>query len=229
MKYGVIIAARMGSRRLPGKALLTLKGLPMIVFLIRRLLGTKLADGIFLATTNLAEDDILAAVVSAEGIKVFRGKRDDLVQRYVDAAEKFGIEYVVRVTGDCPFVNAESLDYCLKKCEEWGDFDLANTKGEFPVGIDYEVYRAATLKGLHLNGRLDRNDREHLTLYIHNNSHRFIIHSVKPLDKWICKEEKFTIDTATDYARALKILRDLSTIDFNIETLVKQARAGILG
>ena len=198
MKYGVIIAARMGSRRLPGKALLTLKGLPMIVFLIRRLLGTKLADGIFLATTNLAEDDILAAVVSAEGIKVFRGKRDDLVQRYVDAAEKFGIEYVVRVTGDCPFVNAESLDYCLKKCEEWGDFDLANTKGEFPVGIDYEVYRAATLKGLHLNGRLDRNDREHLTLYIHNNSHRFIIHSVKPLDKWICKEEKFTIDTATD-------------------------------
>ncbi|MDP6478399.1 MAG: NTP transferase domain-containing protein, partial [Nitrospinaceae bacterium] len=225
MKYGVIIAARMGSRRLPGKALLTLKGLPMIVFLIRRLLGTKLADGIFLATTNLAEDDILAAVVSAEGIKVFRGKRDDLVQRYVDAAEKFGIEYVVRVTGDCPFVNAESLDYCLKKCEEWGDFDLASTKGEFPVGIDFEIYNHLQMRKLCRNKTLSLKDREHLTLYFHRNRNRFNVKKIVPKKRWIHRESTFTVDTPDDYMRAEELAEHLLRDDFSIEELIVLADA----
>ena len=72
-KYGIIIAARTGSKRLPGKVLLPIHNLPMIVFLIRRVLNTKLADKIVFATTCLPEDDELCAVVRREGIPVFRG------------------------------------------------------------------------------------------------------------------------------------------------------------
>src|SRR5690348_5122118 len=103
-RTGIIVAARTGSSRLPGKALLPLNGMPMILFLLERLSPLKEARVAF-ATTRLESDDRLAAIVEEAGVPVFRGNAEDLVDRYVAAADHFGFDTVGRVTGDCPFVD----------------------------------------------------------------------------------------------------------------------------
>ncbi len=224
MKFGVIIAARTGSSRLPGKALLPLMGIPMINFLIRRLRASHLADTMILATTDLKEDDQLAEVAEKEEIEVFRGDSDDVVKRYVDAANAFAIDYVVRITGDCPFVDATTLDYCLEKCNTWNYFDLATTKTLFPVGIDYEIFNAKTLNKIHHNGKLNKEEREHLTLHFYNNEHLFDINKLHPPKKWVCREQTFTIDTEDDYQRAQKLVQSFPDIYFNVENAIRKGR-----
>jgi spore coat polysaccharide biosynthesis protein SpsF len=223
MRFGVIVAARTGSSRLPGKALLPLKGVPMVLFLIRRLFTSRLAEQIVFATTTLVDDDFLSWLVSRDGVPVFRGANEDVVERYVDAAEKFGIEFVVRVTGDCPFVDGETLDYCLNYCEKLGRFDLATTKKRFPVGIDYEIYRADVMKALHNDGGLSVNDREHLTKYFYDHSEKYIVRGIEPDPAWRWEGTPFTVDTVEDYKYCKGLSESFETIYFGIRDLIQRA------
>lgn len=221
MKYGVIIAARTSSTRLPGKALMTLKDLPMVVFLIRRLHNNSRSGLLHFATTDLPDDDWLASVVEAEGVPVFRGSNEDVMQRYVDAAQQFGIECVIRITADCPFVDAETLDYCLDRCETFGEFDLATTKGLFPVGIDFEIYNASSMRALHESGLPDASDREHLTKYFYDHPDRYDIRRIEPDPAWVCTTRAFTVDTEADYAWAQQAADRFDTIRFRVSDLIR--------
>lgn len=205
-KIGVVVAARTGSTRLPGKALLPLAGKPMILFLLDRLRASRLSDVILFATTTMAEDDHLAATVEAAGYPVFRGANNDVVARYVDAAAAYRLDHVARITGDCPFVDAESLDYCIEQAVSLAPFDLATTKGAFPVGIDYEIYNAAMMNELHASGQLDEEDREHLTLHLYRHAERFRMAQLQPRTEWRCTRT-FTVDTAEDYHQAAGIVQ----------------------
>ena len=197
-RYGVIIAARMGSHRLPGKALLPINNTPMIVFLIKRLKQSQKIKCFILATTTLKEENQLVKKALDEKIEIFRGHRDDLVNRYVNAADKYDLDYVVRVTGDCPLVDGESLDYCIGQCEESDDFDLATTKGNFPVGIDFEIYRAESMKAL-AKKTLTKDEREHLTLGFYNRQGLFNIKWICPPEHWPRIAKHITVDTRDDY------------------------------
>lgn len=223
-KYGVIIAARTGSTRLPGKALLPLGDIPMITYLIRRLKPSKLADAIVFATTDLPEDDKLAEIVEKEGIPVFRGANNDVVERYVNAAKHFGFDYVVRVTGDCPFVDADTLDFCIERCKELDEFDLASTKKVFPIGIDYEIYRSDTMEKIHLQNTLSASEREHLTLYYYNNPTSYKIIYLHPQKNWGCDDCVFTVDTAEDYAFARSIAQQVPSLGVELDMIIKTAR-----
>jgi len=219
-RIGVIVAARTGSKRLPGKVLRPLGGQPMILFLLRRIATSRYADSILLATTDLPGDNELAATVEAAGYPVFRGPGDDVVRRYVEAAALHGFDHVVRVTGDCPFVDAESLDHCIEQANTAAPFELATTKGRFPVGIDYEIYPAPVMAALERSGSLDAQDREHLTLYLyrHSEDHRLV--ELEPSTRW-CSEHSYTVDTAEDYLRAQALVDALGGTEFTIDALVR--------
>ena len=85
----------------------------MIQFLLERLRATRFGGPVIFATTQRADDDALAELVRALGVPVFRGADADVAGRYLGAAREFELDWIVRVTGDCPFVDAESLDACL--------------------------------------------------------------------------------------------------------------------
>jgi len=204
-RVGVIVAARCGSQRLPGKVLRPLGGKPMILFLLERIRTAREVGAIILATTERSDDDELAACVAAAGFPVFRGAGEDVVQRYVEAARAFDLDYVVRVTGDCPFVDAASLDLCVQQARAAVPFDLASTKGRFPVGIDYEIYSAAAMEALHDGGELSAEDREHLTLFMYRNKDRFKLVDLEPRPDWRA-DGNFTVDTLEDFERARAIV-----------------------
>ena len=192
----------------------------MILFLLKRIRVTQGVSKIIFATTTLPEDDELAQVVEDAGFTVFRGANENVVERYIDAAQEYDLDYVVRVTGDCPFVDAETLDYCLISACQQRPFDLASTKGYFPVGVDYEIYKTSVMVGLHAGGKLDAYDREHLTLYMYNNSDHFKLVPLKPRAEWLCNKT-FTVDNHEDLENAREVVMQIGRSNFTIAELVE--------
>jgi spore coat polysaccharide biosynthesis protein SpsF len=221
-QIGVIVAARMLSSRLPGKALLPLQGMPMILFLLRRLARLS-AGSVVVATTELAADDRLAAVVEAERVPVFRGADGDVVARYVAAAGHFGFDTVARVTADCPFVDADLVDWCLAQAETYERFDLATTKGKFPIGLDVEIYPARLMARLHAAGNLSDTEREHLTLRLYDDGADFTVRRIEPRREWRGGSAKFTVDTPADYEAATGLAARFASPAFAIAELMAQA------
>ena len=218
-----MLAARMGSSRLPGKAMKPLGGIPMLAFQMQRLRGCSKVDEFILATTTLPEDDVLKAVGEQYGFKVFRGANEDVVKRFVEAAEDSALDYVVRVTGDCPFTDNETLQYCLLACENMVDFDLASTKGQFPVGIDYEIYKRSSMEKLHYYENLSADEREHLTLYMYKYQEKYLVKSIAPSALWPRGTKEFTVDTLEDYQQAQVCVAKLGCNNFTVEALLEVA------
>lgn len=219
---GVVVAARTSSTRLPGKALLPLQGIPMVPFLLRRLRGLQ-SGRIVLATTALRSDDELAAVAAAEGVPVFRGADSDVVGRYVAAAKEFGFDTIARVTADCPFVDAELVDWCIARTAEAGKFDLATTKGRFAVGLDVELYHAETMAALDRGGGLSAAQREHLTLCFYERPEQFVVRRIDPRPEWTATTRTFTVDTRADYERALALAAKFDGPVFDLKSLLVAA------
>lgn len=217
-QIGVIVSARMGSTRLPGKALLPLVEKPMILFLLERLKKSHLLQNLILATTTLPTDDILSSLVSSAGYLVFRGDPYNLVNRYLDASEHYKIDTIIRVTGDCPFIDGEVLDYCIERCSE-EEFDLATTKSIFPVGIDCEIFSRENLINISKK-KLGKEHQEHLTLYFYENREKYKLISITPPSFWQDDLHIYTVDTQKDYEKTKKITEHFQSTDFTVKELI---------
>ena len=106
-RAGIILQARLGSSRLPRKALAAIAGQTILEHCLRRLMFAGVAP-VVLATTDRPEDQALAAVAQHLGASVFRGDADDVLGRFVAAAEAFDFDHVVRATGDNPGVDIQA-------------------------------------------------------------------------------------------------------------------------
>jgi len=216
---GTVVSARTASTRLPGKALLPLGGVPMIQFVLDRLRGTRLGGRIIFATTERPDDDALAEVVSDLGVPVFRGADADVAGRYLGASKAFGLDWIVRVTADCPFVDADSLDHCLG---QWGArrrADIVSTKGVFPTGIDYELFPTALLAEEW--PKMTPDEKEHLTLRFYRDDLGFVVERFSCPHKWPRVRSSFTVDTPADYARAKERVAHLDGRRFSVQRLLE--------
>lgn len=221
-KIAVIVAARMGSSRLPGKALLPILEQPMLKLLLTRLKANKHNVPILLATTMQPKDDRLCNIAQEVDCQWFRGNQNDLVQRYIDCARQFQVDHIVRVTADCPFVDGSTLDYFLDSVYAYGasEFDLATTKGKFPVGIDFELFKRSRLEELHNSGHLSPEHREHLTLYFYHHAKEYLIKVISPPQNWEKTTTAFTIDTQEDYNKAIVLTKNFKTPHFSVYNLI---------
>lgn len=161
-RAGIILQARFGSTRLPGKALEPIGGCSMLERCLRRLIAGGVAH-VVLATTRLAEDDGLAAIAGRLGVPVFRGDVDDVLGRYVAAAEAFNLDPIVRATGDNPCVDIQAPGRALASLRSTG-VDFVVEEG-LPYGTCVEAMTASALQHAAV-GATDPQDREHVTSYI---------------------------------------------------------------
>ena len=114
MRIVAIVQARLGSTRLPNKVLAPIGDVPLIEFLLGRLSKSERISKIVLATSTNEINNQLAAVVENLGYQVIRGSESDVLQRYVDAAKATNADVVIRITGDCPFVDPQLIDEMLE-------------------------------------------------------------------------------------------------------------------
>ena len=142
MKSAIFITARMKSTRLPGKALLEIKGKPVIEHLIDRLKLAKFPDLIVLCTSTHPDDAVLADVAHNNSIECFRGSEDDKLDRYLKAAQRYGVDFIVVTEGDNIFYEPEIIDgiielYLRTKVDYISCLELA--LGTAPHGIKVEA------------------------------------------------------------------------------------------
>ena len=170
-QVAVILQARTGSSRLPGKVLADLAGRPMLAFLIERLKRCAAVDRFILATTELVEDDGLACLGDSLGLTVVRGSEKDVLSRYALAAECTKAPILVRITGDCPLVDPGLLQEMIGDFYKQDIDYLSNcVPSTYPDGLDIEVFTRRALLLAQAECR-DASQREHVTPWIRDSGH----------------------------------------------------------
>jgi spore coat polysaccharide biosynthesis protein SpsF (cytidylyltransferase family) len=161
MTTAVIVQARMGSARLPGKVMMDLAGKPVLAYVLDRCDRIPGIDVVVCAIPDTAENDCLVPVIEGCGATLFRGSERDVLARYVGAAAAVNADVVVRVTADCPLIDPEICGDVieLRKAKN-ADYASNVHPRTYPQGLDCEVF---TFEALQHWERVSREGREHVT------------------------------------------------------------------
>jgi len=159
-----VVQARLGSTRFPRKVLSDIGGRPSLALLLSRLSRSKMLNAIVLAIPDGEADDDLARWISDSGFNHVRGSELDVLSRFHEAAATTQPDYVVRITGDCPFIDPEVVDAAITLCVE-NSAGYVVTDGRHPDGLDVEVCEFPLLSRAHREA-VDRYDREHVMPYV---------------------------------------------------------------
>jgi spore coat polysaccharide biosynthesis protein SpsF len=195
-----ILQARMGSTRLPAKIFAEIIGQPMIGLIVSRLRLARLVDEFVIATTCLPEDQRIEDYAKTNGIACTRGSKDDLLDRYYQAAATFQADVVVRLTSDNPLLDAEFLDWTtshfLSERPAYDYVDTVHSK-TFPLGMSVEVVE---IHALETAWKEDKNAawREHCTPFIYRHPERFRLWHLRSQDDY--SSMRWTVDTPEDLA-----------------------------
>lgn len=134
-KIGIVVQARLGSSRLPRKALIEVNGKPLLQRLCRRMQLCRNADDLIVATSNGPQDQAIEDACRSWGIAVCRGPEKDLTTRLLDVARVRGLCALVRVTGDNPLTDPEGIDEMI------GAFRESRHRGEGETAIVHNAHR----------------------------------------------------------------------------------------
>ncbi|HEV8067404.1 MAG TPA: glycosyltransferase family protein [Planctomycetaceae bacterium] len=209
-----IIQARMSSTRLPGKVLLDLAGEPMLARVVERTRRSRTIDRVIVATTVESEDGPIVELCRSRGWTVSRGSRDDVLDRYYQAAVADGADPIVRITSDCPLIAPEIIDTVVKRLD--GTIDYAsniNPRRTFPRGLDVEVFTFAALSAAWRDDR-EATGREHVTPFLYRHPERFRIALVES-DRPETASHRWSVDTPEDYELMQRIYSHFGRREFN--------------
>jgi len=210
MKIVTIIQARMGSTRLPGKVLKEVLGKPLLAYQIERVRRSARTDRIVVATTVKPEDEPIVALCRELQVDVFRGSENDVLSRYYGAATEAGADVVVRLTSDCPLIDAGVVDRVIEAflASPGGAYDYTSNCYErtYPRGMDTEVFSIAALKEANERAALP-SEREHVTPYIITRPERFRMTNVAYFSDQ--GRHRWTVDTPEDFELIQRILEAL--------------------
>lgn len=209
MKVLVIIQARMGSTRLPGKILKKVNGKPLLAYQLERVQQSKCIDKIVIATTIEQKDEPIVEFCEQYGVEYYRGSENDVLARYYEAAEQFGGDIIVRLTSDCPIIDPIVIDETIRYyIDHASEFDYVSNTIErtYPRGLDTEVFSRDALEKSYKDATLER-DREHVTAYIYSNPEKFRIGSITNPQN--LGHYRWTVDTTEDFQLVELILSSL--------------------
>lgn len=228
----IIIQARMGSTRLPGKVLKKLLNKEIILWSYERCLKSN-ADKVFIATSINSENNLLENIFIDNNIRYFRGSENDLLDRYYQLCIKELLNNedvnIIRVTSDCPFVDTNIINDMINffKFNDY-DYIINHSKdGITPEGSGIEIIKFNSLKYLWENEK-DPFFREHATGMLsltekYNNIIKKGIFIYKPenidIDKM--KYIKISIDTEDDYLNSIKIANYFNNYNFSYDEILK--------
>jgi spore coat polysaccharide biosynthesis protein SpsF len=205
MKTGIVLQARLDSTRLPGKALKDLRGEPMI-YRVMEALNQVPSDARILACPESCLD-LFGPLAERAGFGIFGGPEDDVLGRYCGAVRRFGIDRVIRATGDNPFVFADAASALNAEAEALSA-DYAGYAG-LPPGAGVESVKSDALFRAEKEAA-DAPAREHVCPYLYAHPELFALH--RPLAPLNLRgpDMRLTVDTAEDLCRA-ELLYDALT------------------
>lgn len=209
MRTVCIVQARMSSTRLPGKVLLPLAGREVLAHVLDRLDFCKTLDEVVVATSTDPSDDVLAQWCGSRGVPVFRGSLQDVLDRYYQCAKDNRATAVVRITADCPALDPTLVDEVVRGFHADG-YDLFYLGGEFPDGLDCEVFAFAALERAWREAVLP-SEREHVGPYIMNHPEWFRLGSLQKFKG--LAHHRWTLDEPRDLTFLQSVFERLQRSD----------------
>ncbi len=209
MRIVCIIQARLGSTRLPAKVLRLIQNRPMLSYMIERVRQVKQLHGFLIATTKNESDNPIVAFCEAQGVPVFRGDENDVLDRYYQAAKFSKADVIVRLTADCPLIDPAVVDQIIAAFLERSpqiDF-VGNVKpATFPDGMDTEVF---SFKALERAWEETKNslEREHVTPYFYDMPGRFQTLNIEAPKNY--SHYRVTVDYENDFEAVSEVLKAL--------------------
>lgn len=199
---GIIVVCRLNSKRLPRKALVELNGVPAIERCLINTLASKRSAMTILATSTHPEDEELKNHMINGQVRFFQGSENDPAARMIDAAELYGLDFIVRVTGDSPLISYELIDYLLEShCRTGADFSYFK---DAPLGVKPEIINRQAINRLRSMTNTDGYS-EYLTLYFKNNPELFLLNEVVVPEEYRVPQYRLNLDYPKDY-EMLKLL-----------------------
>lgn len=207
---GIILQARTGSKRLPNKIIK--KILPKITFLeylIKRLKSVKNVQKIIIATSKKKQDDKILKL-NLKNVFFYRGSEKNVIKRYIDAAKKYQLRHIIRITADCPFVDPKLIEKILWKYHK-GKYNYASNVNppSFPNGFDIEIFDYKTLKKS-IKLYKSKLNKEHVT---------FAIRKVMKVKKYNLELKqnlnhiRLTLDSKIDLVKIKKLAKYINIAD----------------
>jgi spore coat polysaccharide biosynthesis protein SpsF (cytidylyltransferase family) len=214
-KTAIIIQARTGSKRLPGKVLKMLtKKLNVLEFLVKRMKFSQNIKKIIIATSNLKRDEKILKI-NCKNIFFFQGSERNVLKRYIDAANKFKIKHIIRITADCPFADPFLIDIMIRKYHKSKFNYVSNvTPPSFPNGFDIEIFSLKLAKKS-LSFFKNSKNKEHVTYAMRNKNMSKIL-KIKSYN-FSCYEnlnhQRLTLDNIKDFKIIKKLANKINISD----------------
>lgn len=200
----LVLQARLGSQRLPGKALLDLGGRPVLARCLEALQAVE-AD-LRVVATDEASRPAFAPWTEAAGWELFAGAADDVLDRFVQVARRWSATTLVRATGDNPLVSAAQANRLVERHRDRGS-DYSGFQGG-PLGTGVEVLAVAALERA-WSGSPDAYEREHVSPFLLRRPEVFHIDRPVLDGGQTYPEGRVTLDTAEDYGYLKALWSDL--------------------
>lgn len=202
MRATLLLQARTSSSRLPGKILLPVEGVPLVVLAAFRAGNT--GHQVFVVTSCEPSDDALCAVLQQWGVEYFRGDLVNTLKRFVDALETVPDEQIViRLTGDNVVPDGAFIDELLEDFIK-RDLNYLCCIGEssgLPYGVSAEVTRAGHLRDAYQQAETAF-DFEHVTPKIIERFGRTLFEHCRHL---AMSQYRCTVDSLDDYLRVCRL------------------------
>jgi spore coat polysaccharide biosynthesis protein SpsF len=203
MKTIVVIQARMGSSRLPGKVLLSLGETCVLDYVVTRCKRIFGVSEVIVATSTLFDDNKIAEWCKANHVQCYRGSEEDVLSRYYECALLYRPDYIIRVTSDCPFVDYQLAGEVVESMKS-NAADIAILQGNLPRGLAVEMVSFTALEKIYKVGNEPRH-REHVTYYAYEYPEQFSRLFVQVPDYLQYPQLRITLDTAEDYTLCMKV------------------------
>jgi spore coat polysaccharide biosynthesis protein SpsF len=222
VKYGIIIQARMGSKRFPGKILKkigTKSILDFILYFFRNNSSLFIKEYV-VATSVLKRDKKIIDWCKINKINYFCESEKNVLSRYFYCAKKYNIQNIIRLTADNPFVDFAELNKMIKIIEK-KKYDYISNQSFLPKGMGCEIITFEALKKS-FNKAKKLNQKEHINEYILENKKEFKIKILKNNKKKMFSKLNFSIDTVHDYNYCSLIINNISQ-PITIKKIIKYA------
>jgi len=170
LKTVLITQARTGSSRLPNKVLKEINGVSLLQIHLERLKNCLKVTEIIVATSINSEDEIIYNLALKLGCNAFMGSELNVLDRFYQAVKNKNADWIVRVTSDCPLLDAKLVDdvICFAQNNDY-DYVSNGLVEHYPDGQDVEVFKFYALEKAWKNAKL-KSELEHVTPYIRNNA-----------------------------------------------------------
>jgi len=219
---GVIVQARMGSSRLPGKILMDLDENERVLdVLIKRLKLSKRVNKIIIATTPDKRNSVIIEATKLHDVSYFIGSEKNVLERYYLAAKKYNLDLIIRATSDCPFIDPFILDDMINffLSHDYHCIRNVDNTTNFSRGFEVEIFSFEVLEKIYKNASTEL-EKEHVThsIYIHPELFQFYSYNLENLKNF--RNLRLTIDVDEDLELCREVYKFLKEsgkgIDFSV-------------